>query len=72
MVAPVAGIGTFTFALAVSGQKKRGSASSLIGLPQCFVGGIITPLIGLKGEYSAEPYMVLLITVSIILIGTYH
>ena len=46
-----------------------GSASSLIGLLQYFFGGIITPLVGLKGEYSAEPYMVLLIVVSVILIG---
>ena len=69
MVAPVAGIGTISFTLAVSGQKKGGSASSLIGLLQYFVGGIVTPLVGLKGEYSAEPYMILLVVVSVILIG---
>lgn len=69
MVAPVAGIGTISFTLAVSGQKKGGSASSLIGLMQYLVGGLVTPLVGLKGEYSAEPYMILVVIVAIILIG---
>lgn len=69
IVAPVSGIGTLGFAIAMNGQKRSGgSASSLVGLLQYFIGGIVTPLVGLAGENSFIPYVILVIVISILLI----
>ncbi|WP_086428677.1 multidrug effflux MFS transporter [Staphylococcus cornubiensis] len=75
IMAPVAGIATLAFAIAVEGQKKGiGSASSLVGLLQYFIGGISTPLVGLQGEYSYVPYIfVVIVTMTVImLLQFYH
>lgn len=75
IMAPVAGIATLAFAIAVEGQKKGiGSASSLVGLLQYFIGGISTPLVGLQGEYSYVPYIfVVIVTMTIIMfLQFYH
>ncbi|ARJ50792.1 multidrug effflux MFS transporter [Staphylococcus lutrae] len=70
IVAPVAGIGTLGYAIAMEGQQKGvGSASSLVGLMQYFIGAIATPLVGLQGEHSFVPYLwVITITMSLIII----
>ena len=40
-----------------------GNASSLLGLFQFILGGIISPIVGLKGQYDATPYIfVIMIT----------
>ena len=42
-----------------------GNASSLLGLFQFILGGIISPIVGLKGQYDATPYIfVIMITKS--------
>ena len=44
-----------------------GNASSLLGLFQFILGGIISPIVGLKGQYDATPYIfVIMITVILI------
>ncbi|AKS66126.1 bicyclomycin transporter TcaB [Staphylococcus schleiferi] len=70
IVAPVAGIGTLGFAIAMEGQQKGiGSASSLVGLMQYFIGAIATPLVGLQGEHSFIPYIIVItITMGLIVI----
>lgn len=67
--APVSGVATLGFSLAMNGQKKSvGSASSLIGLLQYFIGAVATPLVGLQGEESVIPYIIVLALVSFIII----
>ncbi|UTH00205.1 multidrug effflux MFS transporter [Macrococcoides canis] len=69
IVAPVSGVATLGFSLAMNGQKKSvGSASSLIGLLQYFIGAVATPLVGLQGEESVIPYIIVLALVSFIII----
>ena len=69
IVAPVSGVATLGFSLAMNGQKKSvGSASILIGLLQYFIGAVATPLVGLQGEESVIPYIIVLALVSFIII----
>ncbi|WP_233654745.1 hypothetical protein [Staphylococcus hominis] len=75
IVAPVAGIGTLGYAIAIEGQTRGiGSASSLVGLMQYLIGAITTPLVGLQGENSYTPYIIVIsITMIIIVIfQIYH
>ena len=44
-----------------------GSASSLLGLLQSLLGGLVTPLVNLKGEYNSMPYIII-ISLAILLI----
>ncbi|MDY3698358.1 MAG: multidrug effflux MFS transporter [Staphylococcus hyicus] len=72
IVASVSGVATLGFSIAMNGQKKAvGSASSLIGLLQYFVGAATTPLVGLMGDHNAIPYIIVLI-ITLILIFTLH
>ncbi len=45
-----------------------GNASSLLGLFQFILGGIMSPLVGLKGEYSVMPYLIILVITTILII----
>ncbi|PWG67956.1 Bcr/CflA family drug resistance efflux transporter, partial [Enterobacter mori] len=45
-----------------------GNASSLLGLFQFILGGILSPLIGRKGEFNTTPYLVILIITTILII----
>ena len=40
-------------------NRKR-SASSLLGLLQSLLGGLVTPLVNLKGEYNSMPYIIII------------
>lgn len=67
-VCPVASVGPLGFSMAMEERTGgSGNASSLLGLFQFILGGIISPLVGLKGEYNVMPY-VLVITISAILL----
>lgn len=46
----------------------NGSASSLLGLVQFLFGGIVTPLVNVKGEYNSMPYLTIIISAIVILV----
>ena len=69
-VCPVTGIGPLSFALAMESRTGgSGNASSLLGLFQFILGGVMSPLVGLKGEYNTMPYITILIITTIFIIG---
>lgn len=45
-----------------------GNASSLLGLFQFILGGVISPLVGLKGQFDASPYLVIISVTAILLV----
>lgn len=68
-VCPVTGIGPLSFTLAMESRTGgSGNASSLLGLFQFILGGIMSPLVGLKGEYSVMPYLTILVITTILII----
>ncbi|MCP6565101.1 hypothetical protein NL503_27355, partial [Klebsiella pneumoniae] len=69
LVSPVTGIATLGFSVAMDERTGGGgSASSLLGLVQTLIGGISTPLVGLMGESSYIPYLIIIFIASIVLI----
>lgn len=69
LVAPVTGVATLGFSIAMDERTTgSGSASSLLGLLQSLLGGIVTPLVNLKGEYNSSPYIMIISITAIILI----
>ncbi|MCE4956477.1 multidrug effflux MFS transporter [Macrococcoides caseolyticum] len=61
LIAPVSMIGTTGFSIAMQVQKQgAGSASSILGLMQFLVGGLLSPLVGVMGETSPVPFMVII------------
>ncbi|RIM78610.1 Bcr/CflA family efflux MFS transporter, partial [Staphylococcus xylosus] len=56
LVAPVTGVATLGFSIAMEERTGgNGSASSLLGLVQSLLGGLISPLVGIMGEMSFVP-----------------
>lgn len=69
LVAPVTGVATLAFSIAMNERTGgSGSASSLLGLVQSLFGGLVTPLVGLAGETSATPYITIICISGVILI----
>ncbi|MCI2774775.1 multidrug effflux MFS transporter [Staphylococcus petrasii] len=69
LVAPVTGVATLGFSIAMEERTTgSGSASSLLGLLQSLLGGIVTPLVNLKGEYNSTPYIIIICITAVILI----
>ncbi|TDM12798.1 multidrug effflux MFS transporter [Macrococcus lamae] len=67
LIAPVSMIGTTGFSLAMQVQQQgAGSASAILGLTQFLIGGLLSPLVGLMGEDSFIPFLIIIITVSVI------
>ncbi|MEJ7509778.1 multidrug effflux MFS transporter [Staphylococcus lugdunensis] len=61
LVAPVTGVATLGFAIAMDERTTgSGSASSLLGLLQSLLGGLVTPLVNLKGKYNSTPYLIII------------
>jgi len=61
LIAPVSMIGTTGFSIAMQVQKQgAGSASSILGLMQFMVGALLSPLVGVKGETSVLPFIVII------------
>lgn len=68
LVAPVTGIATLGFSIAMDESKgAKGSSSSLLGLFQTLLGGVISPLVGIKGDSNAIPYIIVIVITAIIL-----
>ncbi|PTI61194.1 Bcr/CflA family drug resistance efflux transporter [Staphylococcus warneri] len=68
-ISPVTSIGPLGFALAMEERTGgSGNASSLLGLFQFILGGVISPLVGLKGQFDSSPYLVIISITAILLV----
>ena len=68
-ISSVTSIGPLGFALAMEERTGgSGNASSLLGLFQFILGGVISPLVGLKGQFDASPYLVIISITAILLV----
>ncbi len=68
-ISPVTSIGPLGFALAIEERTGgSGNASSLLGLFQFILGGVISPLVGLNGEFDPTPYLVIISITAILLV----
>ena len=45
-----------------------GNASSLLGLFQFILGGLVSPLVGLKGQYNVMPYLTVIVITAILIV----
>lgn len=67
LITPVSMIGTTGFSIAMQVQKQgAGSASSILGLMQFLVGGLLSPLVGLMGETSVVPFIGIIVICSLL------
>ncbi|PKE62944.1 multidrug effflux MFS transporter [Macrococcoides caseolyticum] len=67
MITPVSMIGTTGFSVAMQVQNQgAGSASAILGLMQFLIGGILSPLVGVMGENSIIPFIVIIITCTVL------
>lgn len=67
MITPVSMIGTTGFSVAMQVQNQgAGSASAILGLMQFLIGGILSPLVGVMGESSIIPFIVIIITCTVL------
>ena len=48
--------------------RGRGSASSLLGLVQFLLGGVMSSLVNVMGEHNVMPYVTIISSTAIILI----
>lgn len=68
LVAPVTGVATLGFSIAMDENTGgNGSASSLLGLVQFLIGGLVSPLVGIMGEDSYIPYVTIILIVGVLL-----
>lgn len=68
LVAPVTGVATLGFSIAMDENTGgNGSASSLLGLVQFLIGGLVSPLVGVMGEDSYIPYVTIILIVGVLL-----
>ncbi|MCC1102787.1 multidrug effflux MFS transporter [Staphylococcus aureus] len=69
LIAPVTGVATLGFTIAMDESSSgRGSSSSLLGLVQFLFGGVASPLVGVKGEDNPIPHIIIIIATAVILI----
>lgn len=69
LVAPVTGVATLGFSIAMDESKSgKGSSSSLLGLFQTLLGGLMSPLVGIIGENDPTPYIIIIVGTAVILI----
>ncbi|SCS76849.1 multidrug effflux MFS transporter [Staphylococcus aureus] len=69
LIAPVTGVATLGFTIAMDESSSgRGSSSSLLRLVQFLFGGVASPLVGVKGEDNPIPYIIIIIATAVILI----
>ncbi|MDU0483467.1 multidrug effflux MFS transporter [Staphylococcus aureus] len=69
LIAPVTGVATLGFTIAMDESSSgRGSSSSLLGLVQFLFGGVASPLVGVKGEDNPIPFIIIIIATAVILI----
>ena len=68
-ISPVTSIAPLGFSMAMEERTgSSGNASSLLGLFQFILGGIISPLVGLNGEHDMTPYLLIISVTAILLV----
>ncbi|EEE50183.1 multidrug effflux MFS transporter [Staphylococcus capitis] len=68
-ISPVTSIAPLGFSMAMEERTGgSGNASSLLGLFQFILGGIISPLVGLNGEHDMTPYLLIISVTAILLV----
>lgn len=68
-ISPVTSIAPLGFSMAMEERTGgSGNASSLLGLFQFILGGIISPLVGLNGEHDMTPYLLIISVTDILLV----
>ncbi len=68
-ISPVTSIAPLGFSMAMEERTGgSGNASSLLGLFQFILGGIISPLVGLNGEHDMTPYLLIISFTAILLV----
>ncbi|MHB7941771.1 multidrug effflux MFS transporter [Staphylococcus capitis] len=68
-ISPVTSIAPLGFSMAMEERTGgSGNASSLLGLFQFILGGIISPLVGLNGEHDMTPYLLIISITAILLV----
>ncbi|GGD55448.1 multidrug effflux MFS transporter [Paenibacillus nasutitermitis] len=71
-VASIGMTSTASFSLAMETQSHiAGSASALLGLFPFIIGAIVSPLVGIAGEYTAVPMGVILLSTSLLALLAY-
>lgn len=69
-ISPVTSIAPLGFSMAMEERTGgSGNASSLLGLFQFILGGIISPLVGLNGEHDMTPYLMIISITAILLVA---
>ena len=68
-ICPVSSIGPLGFSMAMEERTGgSGNASSLLGLFQFILGGMISPLVGLAGQFNPMPYLIIISTTAAVFI----
>ncbi|WP_367141698.1 multidrug effflux MFS transporter [Staphylococcus capitis subsp. capitis] len=68
-ISPVTSFAPLGFSMAMEERTGgSGNASSLLGLFQFILGGIISPLVGLNGEHDMTPYLLIISVTAILLV----
>ncbi len=68
-ICPVTSIAPLSFSMAMAERSGgSGNASSLLGLFQFILGGMISPLVGLNGQQDMTPYLLIISMTAILLI----
>lgn len=69
LVAPVTAVASLGFSIAMDESTRgRGSASSLLGLVQFLLGGLMSSLVNVMGEHNVIPYVVIISMTAAIMI----
>lgn len=69
LVAPVTAVASLGFSIAIDESTRgRGSASSLLGLVQFLLGGLMSSLVNVMGEHNVIPYVVIISMTAVIMI----
>ncbi|MEX2948482.1 multidrug effflux MFS transporter [Staphylococcus warneri] len=68
LVAPVTAVASLGFSIAMDESTRgRGSASSLLGLVQFLLGGLMSSLVNVMGEHNVIPYVVIISITAVIM-----
>ena len=69
-ICPVTSIAPLCFSMAMAERTGgSGNASSLLGLFQFILGGLISPLVGLNGQRDMSPYLIIISATAVLLIA---
>ena len=69
-ICPVTSIAPLCFSMAMAERTGgSGNASSLLGLFQFILGGLISTLVGLNGQHDMSPYLIIISATAVLLIA---